>query len=203
VARDAPLNRDEEALWRALMKVIITLPRVLDDDLRGAGLSLSEYVTLVNLSEAENHERRMSDLASAIQLSASRVSRLVEELQSRGFVEKRRGERGRSRQCHFAHTGGSAPVEARLPRPPAQRSGPGHRSARPEARQAPGSADLTGRTATGRTLSKRIPRASDRLASGQRRNPRRRVVKQWPAPMFAIRWPGLTIHGPIGPKPEL
>jgi DNA-binding MarR family transcriptional regulator len=90
VARDAPLTRDEEALWRALMKVIITLPRVLDDDLRGAGLSLSEYVTLVNLSEAENHERRMSDLASAIQLSASRVSRLVEELQSRGFVEKRR-----------------------------------------------------------------------------------------------------------------
>jgi DNA-binding MarR family transcriptional regulator len=100
------LTGDEEALWRALMKVIITLPRVLDDDLRATGLSLSEYVTLVNLSEAENHELRMSDLASAIQLSASRVSRLVEELQIRGFVEKRRAsEDGRGNVASLTPAG--------------------------------------------------------------------------------------------------
>ena len=71
------------------MRIVKVLPRHLDNDLiRGAGLTASEYITIMNLSEAPNRELRMTDLANATGLSASRTTRLVDELQSRGFVTK-------------------------------------------------------------------------------------------------------------------
>ncbi|MEV0486625.1 MarR family transcriptional regulator [Streptomyces sp. NPDC050508] len=91
-AEDA-LTAQEERFWRALMRVIVALPRSLDDDLlRATGLTLTEYVVLMSLSEAENQELRMADLASATALSASRITRVVDALQSRGQVVKRRYE---------------------------------------------------------------------------------------------------------------
>ncbi|RBM20876.1 MarR family winged helix-turn-helix transcriptional regulator [Streptomyces sp. PT12] len=70
---------------------MIALPRALDDDvLRATGLSMTEYAVLMNLSEAENHELRMTELAAATALSASRITRVVEAMQSRGLVVKRR-----------------------------------------------------------------------------------------------------------------
>jgi len=88
-----PLTAQEERFWRALMRVIVALPRSLDDDLlRATGLTLTEYVVLMSLSEAENHELRMADLAAATALSASRITRVVDALQSRGQVVKRRYE---------------------------------------------------------------------------------------------------------------
>ena len=88
-----PLLAQEERFWRALMRIIVALPRSLDDDLlRSTGLTLTEYVVLMNLSEAENQELRMADLALATALSASRITRVVDALQSRGQVVKRRFE---------------------------------------------------------------------------------------------------------------
>ncbi|MEW1828005.1 MULTISPECIES: MarR family transcriptional regulator [unclassified Streptomyces] len=92
-AEDAALTAQEERFWRALMRVIVALPRSLDDDLlRSTGLTLTEYVVLMSLSEAENQELRMADLAAATALSASRITRVVDALQSRGQVVKRRYE---------------------------------------------------------------------------------------------------------------
>jgi len=86
-----PLNSDEELLWWALNRIMAALPRVLDYDLlHSTGLSLHEYAALMNLSEAENRELRMADLALATALSASRITRLVDGLQSRNLVIKRR-----------------------------------------------------------------------------------------------------------------
>jgi len=83
------LSSSEEALWRATMRIVTVLPSHLDADLvHGAGLTASEYITLVNLSEAANHELRMTDLAKATGLSASRTTRLVDDLQGRGLVAK-------------------------------------------------------------------------------------------------------------------
>ena len=85
-----PLSESEEALWRALMRIVKTLPRHLDSDLvRSTGLTASEYTMLMHLSEAPNRELRMADLAEATGLSASRTTRLVQDLQSRGLVTKR------------------------------------------------------------------------------------------------------------------
>lgn len=90
---DDALTAQEERFWRALMRVIVALPRSLDDDLlRSTGLTLTEYVVLMSLSEAENQELRMADLAAATALSASRITRVVDALQSRGQVVKRRYE---------------------------------------------------------------------------------------------------------------
>ena len=84
-----PLSPAEEVLWRAIMRIVKVLPRHLDSDLiRGAGLSASEYTTIMHLSEAPNRELRMSDLASATGLSASRMTRLVDDLQTRALVTK-------------------------------------------------------------------------------------------------------------------
>jgi DNA-binding MarR family transcriptional regulator len=80
----------EERFWRALMRIVLSLPRELNDDLvRGAGLTASEYTVLLNLSEAPNRQLRIADLASASGLSPSRTSRLADALQSRGLVAKR------------------------------------------------------------------------------------------------------------------
>jgi DNA-binding MarR family transcriptional regulator len=84
-----PLSPNEEALWRAVMRIVKVIPRHLDSDLiRGAGLTASEYTTIMHLSEAPNRELRMADLANATDLSASRMTRLVDDLQSRGLVTK-------------------------------------------------------------------------------------------------------------------
>src|SRR6478735_12516514 len=88
--KDQPLNSDEELLWRALMRIVVALPRQLDSDMvRATGLTANEYKTLMGLSEAPNRELRMAELANATGLSASRMTRLVDDLQSLGYVIKR------------------------------------------------------------------------------------------------------------------
>jgi DNA-binding MarR family transcriptional regulator len=90
VANPDPLTPTEEIFWRALMRITLTLPRQLNDDMvRAAGLTASEYTVIMNLSEAPNRQLRMADLASAAGLSASRTTRLVDDLQSHGLVVKR------------------------------------------------------------------------------------------------------------------
>jgi DNA-binding MarR family transcriptional regulator len=90
VPKNEPLTSDEEALWRALMRIVVALPRRLDGDLvRATGLTANEYKTLVVLSEAPHRELRMAYLANATGLSASRTTRLVDDLSVRGFVTKR------------------------------------------------------------------------------------------------------------------
>ncbi|WP_406273933.1 MarR family transcriptional regulator [Actinacidiphila glaucinigra] len=82
---EAPLDSDEERFWRALMRVV-ALPKALDDDLlKATGLTLSEYTVLMHLSEADGGELRVGDLASSTALSLSRISRVVNSLQARGW----------------------------------------------------------------------------------------------------------------------
>lgn len=90
MAKVDPLNEAEEAFWRALMRISLSLPRRLDSDLvRTAGITANEYTTLMCLSEAPGRELRMADLAGAAALSASRMTRLVDDLRARGLVTKR------------------------------------------------------------------------------------------------------------------
>jgi DNA-binding MarR family transcriptional regulator len=90
VSKVEPLNANEEVFWRALMRIVLSLPRRLDADLvKTVGITANEYTTLMCLSEAPNRELRMADLANAAALSASRMTRLVDDLQARGLVTKR------------------------------------------------------------------------------------------------------------------
>ena len=91
MARVAPLSASEEVMFRALMRLVITLPRTLGDDLfHACQIAGNEYTTLVHLSEAPNRELGVSDLAANVALSVSRMSRLLDDLQSRELIVKRR-----------------------------------------------------------------------------------------------------------------
>jgi DNA-binding MarR family transcriptional regulator len=84
-----PLSPTKEVLWRATMRTIKIIRRYLDIDLsRGAVLTAGTYTTIMHLSEAPSRELRMAEVASATELSASRMTRLVDDLQSRGLATK-------------------------------------------------------------------------------------------------------------------
>ena len=86
-----PFTADQEAVWRSLLRIVISMPRILDEDLmRESGLSLTEYGVLMYLSEAPDRQLRMSELATLTGLSPSRITRLVETLRKAGLVRKER-----------------------------------------------------------------------------------------------------------------
>jgi DNA-binding MarR family transcriptional regulator len=88
-----PLNPDEEAVIRALGRVIYALPRAIDADmLREQQLPLVEYMTLVHLSEAPGRQLRMSELAAVSELSLSGMTRIVTRLETQGLVTRVRAE---------------------------------------------------------------------------------------------------------------
>lgn len=91
------LSADEEAVMRALARAIIVIPRVLDADLlREQRLASNEYGVLMHLSEAPGRTLRMSELADAVALSLSGMTRIVTRLEAEGLVERRRcGSDGR------------------------------------------------------------------------------------------------------------
>ena len=65
------LNSTEATFWRALMRIVLTLPRSFDRKLvQKADVTANEYVTLMYLSEASDRQLRMTDLAEATALSA-------------------------------------------------------------------------------------------------------------------------------------
>ena len=85
--RTTPLNRDEQAAWRAIVRAVLVLPKTLDADLLAScGLSLAEYTVLMHLSEATGRSMRMNELARQSILSASGVTRLVERMERQGLV---------------------------------------------------------------------------------------------------------------------
>jgi DNA-binding MarR family transcriptional regulator len=88
-AAPEPLSGTEEAVMRALGRVMLLLPRALDADLaREQGMSLSEYTALRILSETPGHRMRMSELAAACDMSLSGMTRLAAKLESLGFLER-------------------------------------------------------------------------------------------------------------------
>jgi DNA-binding MarR family transcriptional regulator len=107
------MSASEQALvesWRALAdrhaRVTCALERVLQDD---HGLGVSEFEVMERLAAPDKDQHRMQDLADAVYLSQSALSRLIGRLESEGLVtraicsEDRRGifacltEQGRAR----------------------------------------------------------------------------------------------------------
>ena len=79
----------EAQAWLRLIGVIIRLPAALDTQLqRDAGLSHFEYTVMVNLSNAEGHVLRMSQLAGQCHSSLSRLSHVVARLERRGWLRR-------------------------------------------------------------------------------------------------------------------
>jgi DNA-binding MarR family transcriptional regulator len=81
------LDENEQRSWRALLMGMTLLLDRLDDDLRRAcDLSLVEYEILVRLSERENRQMRMAQLADALAHSRSRVTHTISRMEHAGLV---------------------------------------------------------------------------------------------------------------------
>lgn len=84
-----PLTADEERAWRALVRLMVVLPRAIDDDLRRrAAIALTPYVALMNLSEQPGWRLRMAELAERVAISPSRMTRVVDALEADGLVTR-------------------------------------------------------------------------------------------------------------------
>ncbi|HYO41144.1 MAG TPA: MarR family transcriptional regulator [Nocardioidaceae bacterium] len=84
-----PLTPLEDEAWRGLIRLMVAMPRAIDEDLlRRGGLSLTRYVVLMRLSEAPDQGLRMSDLAQAASISPSRMTRIVQSMTAEGLVAR-------------------------------------------------------------------------------------------------------------------
>ncbi|MBA3371788.1 MAG: MarR family transcriptional regulator [Thermoleophilaceae bacterium] len=89
--RPARFSQTETEVWIGLLETHKRLTRALNAELEAEhGLSLSALELLSRLSAAEDQVLRLSDLAERSGLSLSRVSRIVDTLEARGLVERRR-----------------------------------------------------------------------------------------------------------------
>ncbi|SFK53182.1 MarR family winged helix-turn-helix transcriptional regulator [Geodermatophilus ruber] len=84
------LTEEEMQAWLALGGVLMWLPSALDAQLqRDAGITHFEYQVLAGLSMSPGGTLRMSELAAFSNGSLSRLSRVVDRLEKRGWVERR------------------------------------------------------------------------------------------------------------------
>jgi len=89
--RDAGLSDQERRAWGGFLTTHARLVRKLDEELREAhGMPLGTFDVLIQLSRAPNQRLRMRDLADAIVLSRSGLTRLVDRLVRDGLVERER-----------------------------------------------------------------------------------------------------------------
>jgi DNA-binding MarR family transcriptional regulator len=88
------LSPEERAAWSGFIRAHATIVRELDAELRAAhGLPLSSFDVLVQLSLAQEGRMQMYELAEAVHLSRSGLTRLVDRLERQGMLERHRGER--------------------------------------------------------------------------------------------------------------
>ena len=83
------LSPDELLAWRGLLETQSRLIRRLDEELLAEqGLSISEFDALYQLWVAPGMRRRMKDLAGAVLVTRSGITRLVDRLEDRGLVRR-------------------------------------------------------------------------------------------------------------------
>ncbi len=92
-ARAPVPTRAQLRSWRAFLRAHAVVTRALEGELLAAeDLSLAAYDVLVQLVEAPQHRLRMTELADAVLLSRSGVTRLVDRLEHAGLVHRCRVE---------------------------------------------------------------------------------------------------------------
>lgn len=98
MADDLQLPVDDQQLrvWRLFLEAHAVVTDALERELRvEEDLPLAFYDVLVQLHEAPDRRHRMQDLAAAVLLSKSGLTRLVDRMQAEGLVERVRGDADR------------------------------------------------------------------------------------------------------------
>jgi DNA-binding MarR family transcriptional regulator len=74
--------------WRAIAASHAAASVALERELARQGLGVSEFEVLDRLSESQQHKFRAQELADAVHLSQSALSRLIDRLEKHGLVER-------------------------------------------------------------------------------------------------------------------
>jgi DNA-binding MarR family transcriptional regulator len=108
------LSEQELRAWSGFLTTHARLVRGLDEELRAAhGMPLGTFDVLIQLSLAPGARLRMRELADAIVLSRSGLTRLVDRLVRDGLVKRERcGEDGRGAWAVLTPAGKRALDEA-------------------------------------------------------------------------------------------
>jgi DNA-binding MarR family transcriptional regulator len=83
------LSDEEQRAWRAYRRMVLLVDAEVARELtRDSGLSMPDYQVLSALSEAADLRCRLSELATNMQWSASRLSHHVSRMEQRGLVRR-------------------------------------------------------------------------------------------------------------------
>lgn len=109
------LTDAEQRAWRNYIMTAHDLAAALEADLAPHGLTMGDYEVLVWLSEADDNRMRMCDLANALQLSPSGLTRRLDGMVKAGWVE--RASCASDRRVMYAHLtpAGRQKMEASAP----------------------------------------------------------------------------------------
>jgi DNA-binding MarR family transcriptional regulator len=102
-----PWSDTHTAAWIGLLETHKRLTRELDAQLQAEhGLTISSLELLSRLATADDQMLRLTTLADAAGLSLSRVSRILDGLESRGLVERRAdADDARAKQASITPSG--------------------------------------------------------------------------------------------------
>lgn len=85
------LDAQRLAAWRDLQRVVLEINRSIDDDLqREWAVPLGSFEVLATLRELDGRARPQ-DLAAAMRLPASSLSRRLDRLEEEGWIARHRG----------------------------------------------------------------------------------------------------------------
>jgi DNA-binding MarR family transcriptional regulator len=85
---------EEQAAWAGFIRAHASIVKQLDAELKAShGLPLSSFDVLAQLGLAPDGRLQMFELAEAVHLSRSALTRQVDRLEREGLMERRRGER--------------------------------------------------------------------------------------------------------------
>src|ERR1700761_6383299 len=109
------LTDEEQQAWRGTVQLSQLLMRQLDRDLTPYNLNGRDYEILVELSEAPDHQLRMTDLADATSQSRSRLSHQISRMEKRGLVRRDDCEGDKRGTFAVLTQEGSAAIERAAP----------------------------------------------------------------------------------------
>ena len=89
------LNETEAVAWRSFIESVGDLMSAFESGLAEHGMNLGDYQVLVYLSEAPDRALRMCDLADALRLSPSGLTRRLDGLVKNGLVARQPSEEDR------------------------------------------------------------------------------------------------------------
>jgi DNA-binding MarR family transcriptional regulator len=110
------LDEQHLAAWRTFITAHAALIDAIERDLREAGLiSLTWYDVLIELAEARDQRLRLHELARAVVLSRSGLTRLVDRIEAAGLLRREACAEDRRGAYAVLTPAGSAALRAAWP----------------------------------------------------------------------------------------